>query len=48
MKKEDQTGQVTVFVVHMQNDDSFKTLSVLHKDVEIVQEFKKGRRTKSL
>ncbi|MEO8860630.1 MAG: hypothetical protein ABI358_04360 [Ginsengibacter sp.] len=42
MEKVDQPGQATVFVVHMQNDDSFKTLRVVNKDVELVQDFKKG------
>ena len=42
MEKVDQPGKATVFVVHMQNQDSFKTLRVVSKDVELIQDFKKG------
>ncbi|MDQ6901607.1 MAG: hypothetical protein M3139_01185 [Bacteroidota bacterium] len=42
MEKVDQPGKATVFVVHMQNDDSFKTLRVVNRDVELIQDFKKG------
>lgn len=42
MEKVDQSGNESVFVVHMENNDSFKTLRVVGNEVELVQDFKKG------
>jgi hypothetical protein len=42
MEKVDQPGSESVFVVHIKNHDSFKTLRVVNNEVELVQDFQKG------
>jgi hypothetical protein len=42
MEKVDQPGNESVFVVHMENYNSFKTLRVVNNEVELVEDFQKG------
>lgn len=42
MEKVDQPGNESVYIVHMENSDSFKTLRVVNNEVELVQNFQKG------
>ena len=41
MEKIDQSGIKSVYVVHMQNSNSYKTLRVKNDEVDLVQDFKK-------
>ena len=41
MEKVDQPASNSVFIVHLQNKNSFKTLRVINSEVELVQDFKK-------
>ncbi len=42
MEKVDQPGNESVFIVHIKNRDSFKTLRVVNSEVELVQDFQNG------
>jgi hypothetical protein len=42
MEKVDQPGSKSVYVVHIENCNSFKTLRVSNDEVELVQDFKKA------
>ena len=41
MEKIDQPGIKSIYVVHMQNSNSYKTLRVSDDEVELIQDFKK-------
>jgi len=41
MEKIDQPGSKSVYIVHMQNSNSYKTLRVKNDEVDLVQDFKK-------
>ena len=41
MKKIDQPGRETVYIVNMNNRDSFKVVGVSNNDVEVIHDFKK-------
>ena len=42
MDKVDQPGNESVYIVYMENCNSFKTLRVVNNEVELVQNFQKG------
>ena len=42
MEQIDQPGTKSVFIVHMENSNSFKTLRVTNGEVELVQDFQKA------
>ena len=42
MEKVDQPGDKSVYVVHMQNNNEYKTLRVSNNEVELVHEFQKA------
>jgi len=42
MDKVDQPGNESVYIVYMENCNSFKTLRVVNNEVELVQDFRKG------
>ena len=42
VEKVETSASDPVFVVHLENQDSFKTLRVHKTDIELVQDFKKG------
>ena len=42
MDKVDQPGNESVYVVHMENFNSFRTLRVVNNEVELVEDFQKG------
>lgn len=40
MEKIQQPGMETMFLVYIKNNTSYKTLSVFHNDIEVMQEYK--------
>lgn len=42
MEKVDQPARKSVFIVYMENQDSYKTLRVVDKEVELIHDFKKS------
>ena len=42
MEKIDQPGTGSVFIVHIKNNNSYKTLRVVNNDVELVQDISRS------